>query len=209
MIASQQIGMGNIKKSVAIACAICAAGLTSTAFGTELFLGDYALQNWSTAFVDAGGLPLNSQTITPASGDSSTAIFAWNYGVYDGPGAGIGNYFSFYTTATGNDTLSFNWTNNAFAGYFYAYQDAYAFYNDAGGFHTINLGWNTSGNTTMTVADGYTFGFWIDSGNYDLDSRLIGSLTVTNNSVPDSGTSLALLGTAFLGLAALRRRYAA
>jgi VPDSG-CTERM motif len=208
MTASQPFSLGKIKQAATIGCAIFAAGLTSPGFGTELFVGDYALQNWSTAFVDGGGLGLNSQSITPASGNSSTAIFSWDYGYYNGPGAGTQNYFSFYTTATGNDTLSFLWQDNAFAGYYQAYQDAYAFYNDAGGFHTINLGWNTSGNTTMTVANGYTFGFWIDSGNYDLDSRLIGSLTVTNNSVPESGTTIALLGGAILGLAALRRKFA-
>ena len=88
-----------------------------------------------------------------------------------------------------------------------ASQTAVAFYNDQFGYHSINLGWNTSGDATMTVANGYTFGFSITSGNYDLDSRLIGTLEVTStNNVPDGGTTTALLGMALLGLVALRRR---
>ncbi|MBK8857462.1 MAG: hypothetical protein IPN11_07150 [Opitutaceae bacterium] len=148
-----------LRKSLAIGTVLM-AGLCSTAIGgSVLFEGDYAPQNWSTAFFNAGWLPLNSQTITPSSGDASTVTFGWDYGYYGNGGAGFGNTFTFFTTATGNDVLSFHWVDNAFAAWHMASQTAVAFYNDQFGYHSIDLGWNTSGDATMTVASGYTFGF--------------------------------------------------
>jgi hypothetical protein len=196
-----------LRQSLAIVT-VLTAGFCSTAMGgSVLFEGDYAPQNWSTAFYNAGWLPLNAQTITPSSGDASTVTFGWDYGYYGNGGAGFGNTFTFYTTATGNDVLSFHWVDNAFAAWYMASQTAVAFYNDQFGYHSIDLGWNTSGDATMTVASGYTFGFSITSGNYDYDSRLIGTLEVTStNAVPDGGTTTALLGLALLGFVVLRRR---
>jgi hypothetical protein len=196
-----------LRKSLAIGT-VLTAGFCSTALGgSVLFEGDYAPQNWSTAFFNAGWLPLNSQTITPSSGDASTVTFGWDYGYYGNGGAGFGNTFTFFTTATGNDELSFHWVDNAFAAWYMANQTAVAFYNDQFGYHSIVLGWNTSGDATMTVASGYTFGFSITSGNYDYDSRLIGTLEVTStNNVPDGGNTTTLLGLALLGFAALHRK---
>jgi len=152
------------------------------------FSGPYEMQNWSSSGIYEG-----TTSITPSSGASDSAEFS--YDVNLGYPAGGVSYreATFSTTAANTGTISFDWQYDFFHAWFAVEADLYVFSNGPSG-TTVHLldfdNWGYtgaqtfSGSSTISVESGYSFGFIVGGSNFDSNSVLQGTLTITNFGMP-------------------------
>jgi hypothetical protein len=153
------------------------------------FGGPYALDYW-TASASNGG----TTTITPPSGESASAAFGYNLSL---GGSGVPpSTWTFQTTAapTGSGTVSFHWHYTGFHAFF----DVTVLLQTFSGANVTTLynasaaaccsppsgGFDVFGDATINVTAGVPFGFIVGGSNFDSNSQLNGTLTITNFSAP-------------------------
>ena len=190
-------GTGNINVSLSDA-----AGGTATAMYTITadtvtsvgFTGPYQLQNWSASASNGG-----TTTITPPSGPSTSAQFA--YSINLGGGGVSARTWTLQDTAAASGTVSFNWQYTGFHAYFDVTALLQVF--DASNVVTLysagpancctspSGGFSVSGTATINVNQGDTFGWIVGGSNFDSNSVLQGTLTITNFSTPLSPAAAA------------------
>lgn len=122
-------------------------------------------------------------TITP-SRDGSDGV-ALGY-MMSGPQVHSLQTWTFTAVAPRTQRLRFDWRYNAFHAYFAVTGSADAFADGPAGVKSVSLysggsggGWDATGSATIDVTEGYPFGFTVTGSNFDSDTRLIGTLTLT------------------------------
>ncbi|TWT40170.1 hypothetical protein Pla111_34340 [Botrimarina hoheduenensis] len=142
------------------------------------FEGPFELQNWTDTGI-AGG----TTTITPTTGPSATAEFAYNVNL---GGGGV-------TQRTTDFTLVGGAPENGVFRFDYDYSGYHAFFSADADFLTLNGAqatavvnsttsgsFNFTGSESLGVTQGDTLGFRVGGNNADSDSRLIGTLEVSS-----------------------------
>ncbi|MBV9771926.1 MAG: putative Ig domain-containing protein, partial [Bryobacterales bacterium] len=161
--------------------------ISSAVSTTVGFTGPYQLQYWMPSGSNGG-----TTTITPASGPSTSAQFA--YSINTGGGGVSARTWTFQDTAAGTGNVSFNWSYTGF----HAYYEVTALFQVFAGSNVVTLynpmqqncctspsgGFTASGTGTIAVTQGQAFGFTVGGSNYDTNSVLNGTLTITNFSAP-------------------------
>lgn len=172
-------------------------------FGVPTFQGPYQLQNW-TATASNGG----ATSITPSSGPASSASFAYNINL--GGGGVSFRTWTFQTTAAGNGPISFQWHYTGFHAFFAVRALFQAFAGSAAGNSVITLynppqqnccstpsaGFDVQGTATINVNQGFPFGFIVGGSNFDSNSQLNGTLTISNFSAPSAPNPVNVFGAA-------------
>lgn len=159
--------------------------VVTTVGSTSGFTGPYQLQNWNS-----GGISGGSTSITPPSGASATAQFGYNVNL--GGGGVSFRTATFSTTAATSGPVSFTWNYAGYHAFFQTNATFQVFANGPGGTTntlfsgSVGGGFNVSGSASINVATGFTYGYTIGGKNSDSDSRLIGTLTLSNFSTPSS-----------------------
>ena len=153
------------------------------------FSGPYEMQNWGSSGISEG-----TTSITPSSGSTASAEFG--YDVFLGnPSWGVGyRTATFSTTAANTGSISFDWEYSFYHAWFDVYADLYVFADGPSGMTVIqpvdfysegNTGPQTfTGSSTIWVESGYSFGFIVGGSNFDSDSHIQGTLTISNFIVP-------------------------
>lgn len=153
------------------------------------FTSAYAMQNWRSSGISGG-----TTSISPASGGASTATFAYDVNLGN-PGGGVSfREAAFFATAADSGTTGFNWQYDFFHAWFDVSGRFTAFADGPSGRTSTNLvnlsacnscGPQTfSGTASLALTSGYDFGFIVGGSNFDSDSRLIGTLAISNFSAP-------------------------
>jgi hypothetical protein len=184
-------GTGNINVSVSDAVggtAMAMYTITADMVTSVGFTGPYQLQNWTVAANPPGG----TTTITPPSGPSTSGQFA--YSINLGGGGVPAQTWTFQDTAAATGTVSFNWQYTGFHAYFDVTALLQVF--DASNIVTLysagpasccttpSGGFSVSGTATINVNQGDPFGWIVGGSNFDSNSVLNGTLTITNFSAP-------------------------
>ena len=147
------------------------------------FSGAYAMENWSD-----GGITGGTTSIDPDSGSTATAAFS--YDVQLGGGGVAFRTASFEVPVPKSGSVTFDWVYTGFHAWccpatvffrVFADGDEYRAIDDQG---TGGGSFTFSGTAAINVSDTGTFGFEIGGQNFDLDSRLLGTLTITNFRTP-------------------------
>lgn len=147
------------------------------------FSGDYAMQHWTESGITGG-----TTSCTPDSGATATAVFAYNVHLLAGDGV-TRRTARFEVPVPKSGVVSFNWS---YAGYHAFCCPATAYlrvYADGDEYLPINNrsasgGFTFSGTAAINVSEGGILGFEIGGQNYDSDSQLQGTLTITNFKTP-------------------------
>jgi YDG domain/Putative Ig domain/Kelch motif/Galactose oxidase, central domain len=199
-------GTGNINVSVsdtAGGTATAMYAITADTLTSVGFSGPYQLQNW-TASANNGG----TTTITPPSGPSTSGQFA--YSINLGGGGVPARTWTFQNTAAASGTVSFNWQYTGFHAYFEVTALLQVF--DASNVVTLynvgptdcctspSGGFSVSGTATINVNQGDAFGWIVGGSNFDSNSVLNGTLTITNFSAP-LGTPATFSATGSMNIA--------
>ena len=161
----------------------------SSIFG---FIGGYQMQNW-TAIASNGG----ATSITPPTGSTASAAFAYNINLGNPAGGVSFRTWSFQTTAVNNGVATFHWHYTGFHAYYAVTALLQAF---SGGQNpaTITLynppqqncctspsaGFDVQGDGMISVSKGAPFGFIVGGSNGDSNSQLNGTLTISSFSAP-------------------------
>ncbi len=171
------------------------------------FRGPYELQNWSATAT--GG----TTTITPSSGPANQASFAYKINLGN-PGGGVPTKtYTYQEIAPVTGTISFNWHYTGFHAFFQVTAKFQTFADGPGGPPSrvtntlysagpVNCctspsgGFNVQGTTTLNVTQGQLFGFILSGSNFDSNSQLIGTLTISNLLVPPPSNPVAIAGSA-------------
>ena len=155
------------------------------------FSGPYEMQNWSSSgLIDEFGNNSGTTSITPSSGPTASAEFGYNVSL---SGGGVSyRTATFSTTADHTGSISFDWQYDFFHSWYDVEADLYVFSNGPSGTTVHLLDFYSEGNTgprnfegssTIWVESGYDFGFIVGGSNYDSNSALLGTLTITNFSI--------------------------
>ena len=153
------------------------------------FTGPYEMQNWSSSVIPGG-----TTSITPSSGPATSAEFGYTVNL-GSPGGGVTyRTATFSATAAGTGYLTFDWTYDFYHAWFMVEADFYVFAESSSGttliheidfYNAMYTGPQTfSGSSTIWVEEGYDFGFIVGGSNFDSDSRLNGTLTISNFGIP-------------------------
>jgi len=145
------------------------------------FSGAYAMENWTESGIQGG-----TTAIEPDSGSTASAVFS--YDVQLGGGGVSFRMATFAVPVPKSGVVSFDWVYTGFhawccpaTAYFRVFADGDEFVavdSQAGG------GFTFSGTAAINVSDTGTFGFEIGGQNFDSDSRLQGTLTITKFRTP-------------------------
>ncbi len=149
------------------------------------FSGPDAMQNWSSSGI-AGG----STSITPPSGPTEIAMFAYDVSL---PGGGVTfRTATFSATAPAAGLVSFDYVYSGYHAFFQASKVLQVYADGPGGTQIITLsdgdapgGFVVSGSASIAVNAGFAFGIIAGGSNFDSDSRLNGTITVTNLVAPE------------------------
>jgi hypothetical protein len=146
------------------------------------FSGDYAMGNWTTSGITGG-----TTTINPDTGSTAAADFS--YDVSLGSGGVSYRTATFEVPVPKSGVVTFDWTYTGFHAWCCPATAYFRIYADGDEFIAINNlpaggGFTFSGRAAINVSDTGTFGFVIGGENYDSDSRLQGTLTITNFRTP-------------------------
>ena len=170
-------------------------------FGVPSFQGPYQLQNF-TATASNGG----TTSITPSSGPASSASFSYNI---DLAGGGVSfRTWTFQTNAAGTGPVSFQWHYTGFHAFFAVQALFQVFADGPSGRTTITLynppqqncctspsaGFDVQGTATINVTQGFAFGFTVGGSNFDSNSHMNGTLTISDLSAPSPPNPVALAG---------------
>ena len=147
------------------------------------FSGDYAMENWTDSGITGG-----TTSIDPDSGSTAPAVFSYDVQLGN-PGDGITfRTAKFEVPVPKSGIVTFDWVYTGYhafccpaTAYFRIFADRDEFLavgQSAGG------GFTFSGSAAINVSDTGTFGFEIGGENYDSDSRLRGTLTITKFRTP-------------------------
>ena len=162
--------------------------------GSAGFTGVYAAQNWSHTYMcgsacwTSSGISGGTTSIEPGDGNSDQVALAYNVDLGN-PGGGVSQRtatFSQLATATGE--VSFDWAYTGFHAFFQVNAELTVFAERSGGTTTIvevnqAAGGNSfsfSGSTTITVEAGRRFGIIVGGRNFDSNSRLRGTVEISN-----------------------------
>ncbi len=145
-----------------------------------------------------GGSGTGSTNVA-SDGSSAPAQFTYNWN--DPCSCGTSGNWSFSTTSDVSGTVSLSWTYTGFNAWYDVTAGLNAFVTHLGTTTTTPLvsagpanccsspsgGFSYSGSTSLTVAVGDSYGFTMSGSNYDSDSTLNGTFTVTVSepSLPD------------------------
>src|SRR5262249_18670976 len=174
------------------------------------FVGPYELENWTSSGITGG-----STTITPSSGPATSAQFSYNVNLGN-PGGGVSfRTATFSTTAAASGTVSLNYDYAGFHAFFMTNETLQLYADGPSGRQTITLvnqnpaspanpsNFDYSGSTSITVNAGFGFGFIVGGSNFDSNSQINGTLTVSNLVTPAStdqrGVSRIINGTVDIG----------
>lgn len=200
-----------VVKPVAIAATAATLSLCVINSANAASLGNYEAEDWKSS-----GIAYGQTSVT----DTNNGL-SFDYQV-SRPGGGVSyRTTTFSTKATETGNLSFNYVYDFFHAWFNVNADLLAFSDTSSGRKTVSLvdffnyggtGPRTfSGSTTLGIEQGYDFGFIVGGSNYDGDSRLIGSVKISNldiKSVPEPASMLGLLAVTGVGAASLKRKLA-
>jgi hypothetical protein len=145
------------------------------------FGGPYDMQAWSSTRITGG-----TTTITPPSGSTTRAEFSYNVNLGN-PGGGVTfRTVTFSTTADHTGPVRFDRQYDYFHAFFRVSATFQVFADTSEGTNTITLVNSSSGSSqsfrgtaTIEVKEGQEFGFIAGGSNFDRDSRLIGTLTIS------------------------------
>ena len=177
--------------------------LSSGAFAADIsdFTGPYEMQNWSSSGITEG-----TTAIDPNFGPAALAAF--NYDVNLVGGGVSPRYAQFYMTAPASGTFTFNYDYSGYHAWFEAAAKFQVFAESSSGTITTTLhntitsgNFNFTGSGAITIEQGYRFGFIIGGQNYDSDSRINGTLSVSNVTAPMPVTNITQ-GTSFVTIQA-------
>lgn len=147
------------------------------------FSGAYAMENWT-----AGGITGGTTSIDPGSGSTATAVFSYNVQLGN-PGNGVTfRTAKFEVPVPKSGVVTFDWVYTGF----HAWWQATAFmrvFADGDEFLAVDNqsasgGFTFSGTAAINVSDTGTFGFEIGGRNFDENSTLQGTLTITKFRTP-------------------------
>jgi MYXO-CTERM domain-containing protein len=171
------------------------------------FVGPYEMQNWSSSGITDG-----TTSISPGSGPTDTADFGYMVNL-GSPGPGVSPRTTDFTViAAATGIVTFDYTYSGFHSFF-ATQAQFFTIGD-----TIDLiedfapfgNFSVSGSATINVTEGSPFGFRVGGRNFDSNSQLNGTLTITNFFAPGGAipepSSTGLAAMVLAGLLAGRRR---
>jgi hypothetical protein len=153
----------------------------------------------------------------PGSYSASTAdnVATFNF-AYDGYGNGAGDVeWTFQTVADRTGNYSFNFNVDGYSAYFIAGANASAFSagNSQALYNTSTFGgYNQSGTFSLDLIEGQSYGIQVGGRNFDSDSRVQGTFTLTGDAIATAGAvpepaswAMMILGMGAVG-GALRRR---
>jgi uncharacterized protein YjdB len=166
------------------------------------FTGAYETGNWSKSMMCPGpcwtssGIAGGTTTIDPVNGDTESVTLGYNVNLGN-PGGGVSlRTATFSTVATGTGTVSLDWTYAGYHAFFQVNARLTVFAETAAGTTTIveidqaaGGGFNFAGSTSIDVEAGRNFGIIVGGSNNDSDSRLQGSVVMTNFSGPVGGST--------------------
>ncbi len=128
-------------------------------------------------------------TVTAMAGTGTPAVERFDY-MASGMQVYSDQAFTFATTAMATRTLDLTWRYEGFHAYFMASAGLQAFADGPSGRLLVDLvppatttsaGFTFDGRTSLEVTAGRAFGFIATGRNFDTDSRLIGTVTITAN----------------------------
>jgi hypothetical protein len=132
-----------------------------------------------TTNISAGGTPMGM-----------TGVFSYNVNLGN-PGGGVSyRTTEFSAIASGCGPVSFDWNWSGYHAFFAAQRDLHAFADGPHGRMIVDLAnggsdfFNVSGAATVNATLGYKFGLLVGGGNFDSDSRVLGTITLSNFSGP-------------------------
>ena len=191
----------------AYAVASAAASVAAAYQAEASFIGEYAVTppspgtymdasaignfgTWTASFV--GDLPSASVTLDTTAAPNAVSFADTTTDI------GLFSYY-FTTTAAASGTVSFDYSavyDTSSLG-----SDAFAEYFDGTTYFLIPEG---SGTISFSILAGQTFGFTTDASYLGMASLTISNFSAPSSTVPEGGTSLALLALGFAGLLARR-----
>jgi len=145
------------------------------------FTGPYDIANWTTDGIDGG-----TATVDTAVSDSTTAVFS--YAVNLGGGGVSERFATFETVAEATGTVTFTWNYDWFHAWFLAEASLEFFAVDANDVvqvvpvydQSISGSQTASGQVVdLAVTAGKQFGFRVGGSNFDSNSQLNGTVTLT------------------------------
>lgn len=148
------------------------------------FSGAYALENWTDSGITGG-----TTTISPDSGSTTTAAFSYDVDLGN-PGSGVSHRTArFEVPVPTSGVVTFDWTYEGFHAWCCQATAYFRIFADGDEFLVSNNipvpgGFSMSGSAAINVLDTGTLGFEIGGANFDSNSRLQGTLTITNFQTP-------------------------
>ena len=150
------------------------------------FSGPYEMQNWSSS-----GIYQGTTDITPSSGPSVQGDFYYDVNLGQ-PGPGIPfRTATFSAIAAASGTVSLDYRYTGFHAFWIPEKFLQMFADGPSGRQTVTLesgstwGYFTYiGSGSIAINEGYPFGIIVGGSNYDSNSRLVGTVEITNLTTP-------------------------
>jgi hypothetical protein len=180
-----------MKRNAAFVAATTGLALASSALAQAGFVGGYELQNWRSS-----GILEGTTEILPASGPSPTADFSYdvNRGAPGGPGVPF-RTADFFNIAPATGLVSFDWDYIGMHAWFQAdlifelyaetstgrkVREVIPFGTPTGGGNFFMLGTVVD----WPIEQGFEWGVTIGGSNFDSNSIVRGTLTISNFNAP-------------------------
>lgn len=197
-------------KPVAIVATAATVSLSVMNSAEAASLGNYEAEDWNSSGIRQG------ETSVTETDDG----LSFNYTVNNPRRNGVSyRTTNFSTEATETGTLNFDYAYDFFHAWYAVEADLLAFADTSSGRQTVSLvdfyngrytgSRSFSGSTTLEIEEGYDFGIMVGGRNYDYESRLIGSVKMSNfdvESVPEPASMLGLFAVTSIGAASLKRK---
>jgi len=147
------------------------------------FSGAYAMEDWTSTGISGG-----TTSITPSSGSADNPAFRYTVDLGNSETGVSPRNTTFSAVAAKSGSVTFRWEYTGFHAFYQAYASLTFFAETSAGttvitevnHSNVSGSFTRSGLTVLEVEAGQSFGFSVGGENFDSNSRLEGTVTITD-----------------------------